>query len=403
MAVIDSSMYLQQNAPDIAGGIAQGMKLRDLKRQGNIADNEQKFNETMKGAVIQDPATGALSFDKSKLSSLANIDAVKAMAMQQQQRQQAAEQQKLDFEQKDRAFKAVKEKTEFATNILGGVHDEGSYLSARKALIGAGFPEADIPEKHDPQWVKDHVGLGLDMKTRLDKEHREHEATWKERELGQSDAKIEQENKKIGIEGRKADAMVEGNKLRRVEQSNAKQGQYLNQTQQILESAKGNPEVSQALKDRYAANKLNKLIGGDPDKLNPQQVQLALGEMGKIATGGVPTIEELKHLRQDTIPSWLAEAAQKWTNSPSPANQGAFLKLYQNYANQLSEDANGVIENKYKRVLQTRKRVLHPDDYASLKAQYFDPLDGSSGSGGGGFKMPSTSDIDAELARRGGK
>jgi hypothetical protein len=154
--------------------------------------------------------------------------------------------------------------------------------------------------------------------------------------------------------------------------ANEKQIAALGKTQQMMEQMRGNPAVQQAEKDIYAAAKVNSMVNlkGDPNKLDPQQVQLLASEVGKIATGGVPTAHELQGLNVSTIPSSLASVTQSFLNRPSAANKGEFVKSMQDYVNSLQKDAQKVITDRYGRVLEVSKGHLNPEDYQTLKTQY---------------------------------
>lgn len=151
-----------------------------------------------------------------------------------------------------------------------------------------------------------------------------------------------------------------------------KQNQALTQTQGLLESARGNPEVQQALKDRYAASKAAALISEnyDPNKMTPQQVHLLQSEVSKIATGGVPSVAEMQALNPGTLKQKFAEVSQKLLNQPTAANAGAFIKQYQTYLNDLNKNAQEVIDNKFGRVIEARKNIVGPENYKSLQEQY---------------------------------
>lgn len=159
-----------------------------------------------------------------------------------------------------------------------------------------------------------------------------------------------------------------------VSKQSAAQDKSLQSTQQLLESARGNPAAAQAEKDIYASDKANSLANlyGDPNKLNPAMTQLLATEVAKIASGGTPSIHELDGLNPQTLNSTFAGTWQKLVNSPTPANAGAFVKQYQDYANALTKDAQKVIQDKYGRVIESRKAQLGPDNYDSLKANYLD-------------------------------
>lgn len=184
-------------------------------------------------------------------------------------------------------------------------------------------------------------------------------------------------------------------KMQKQQQQDAKtasdQGKALQNTQQMLESARGNPAAAQAEKDLYSVQKANSLINmyGDPNKLSPQQVNLLVSEVSKIATGGVPTGHEQEALKPGTAESHLASLWSKLSNEPTPANAGAFIKQFQDYNNALAKDAQKVIQDKYGRVIETRKKQLGDDNYQSLQDNYINR-----------FK-PASSDIpvDADLTK----
>lgn len=141
-------------------------------------------------------------------------------------------------------------------------------------------------------------------------------------------------------------------------------------TQNSLEQIRSQPAVQQAEKDIYAGQKLTSLIGDDPDKASPQMVQLAATEVAKMAAGGAPSMHELDGLNPKTIPSKLASAAQSAVNSPTAANAGAFLQQYQDYANKITTDAQKVITDRSGRILNSRKKLLSPDEFDTLNDNY---------------------------------
>lgn len=179
----------------------------------------------------------------------------------------------------------------------------------------------------------------------------------------------------------------------------ADQNKAFLQTGQLLESARGNPAASQAEKDIYAAQKANSLatMYGDPNKLNPQQTQLLRNEISKIASGQGSTQAELEGLDPKTLNGALAGVWQKFSNSPSPANAGSFIKTYQDYANQVTKDAQKVITDKYGRIINSRKQALGDDNYNALKEQYLDRFNNAAQATGGGGDDPLT----AEMKKRG--
>lgn len=156
--------------------------------------------------------------------------------------------------------------------------------------------------------------------------------------------------------------------------ANLNQQHALQSTQQLLESARGNPAAAQAERDLYSAQKADTLANlyGDPNKLSMPQVRLLAQEVGKIAAGGVSSQHELEGITPNSLMGRLSGVVSNLTNSPTPANAAAFVKQYQDYTKALKNDAQKVIQDKYGRIIESRKHQLSPDDYTSLKTQYLD-------------------------------
>jgi hypothetical protein len=143
---------------------------------------------------------------------------------------------------------------------------------------------------------------------------------------------------------------------------------------QLLESARGNPAASQAERDLYATSKMNSLVNlyPDPNKMPLTQVRLLSAEVGKIAQGGSPTMDELKGINPNNISQKFAGVMQNFSNEPTPANAGAFINELKKYSDSLSGDAQKVIEDKYGRIIESKKSDMGDDNYNTLKSQYID-------------------------------
>jgi hypothetical protein len=155
-------------------------------------------------------------------------------------------------------------------------------------------------------------------------------------------------------------------------QSNDKQSAAQNQTLGMLESARGNPEVSGALRNKLLVKNAASLINQypDPNNMSPQEVSLLVTEIGKIASGGVPAEKELQTIMPNTMRSNLASLTSKLTNAPTPANAGAFIKKYQSYLGELDKNSSDVINEKYNRVIEAQKGRTGNDFYNSAKQLY---------------------------------
>jgi hypothetical protein len=174
------------------------------------------------------------------------------------------------------------------------------------------------------------------------------------------------------IEQQKADAATESASGNKQVKADAAQDRTLQQTKTMLESARGNPAAAQAEKDMYSVDKVNSLfkIYPDPDKIPEAQVNLVVGEIAKVAQGGVPPGHEMDALKPGTAESKLQSLWGKVVNSPQPANLGAYLNELKKYTDALHGDAQKVIQDKYGRVIESSKKQLGPDNYKALQDQY---------------------------------
>lgn len=154
-----------------------------------------------------------------------------------------------------------------------------------------------------------------------------------------------------------------------------KQSQAVGQTNQLLESARGNPAVQQAEKDLYSAAKAKSLINSqyDPNNLSLQQVKLIVSEVSKIATGGVPSVAEMQALTPDVLNTKFANVLSKIKSAPTASNVGEFVKQYDKYLDELQNDARNVMKDKVGRVLETRKDLIGEDNYKTFNQQYLKP------------------------------
>lgn len=191
------------------------------------------------------------------------------------------------------------------------------------------------------------------------------------------DAANQRAKEKNAIEQQKADAMkqkaIEGQGLKQ----QAGQDRALAQTKTMLESARGNPAAAQAEKDMYSVDKVNSLfkLYPDPNKIPEAQVNLVVGEIAKVAQGGVPPGHEMDALKPGTAESRLQNLWGKVVNSPQPANLGAYLNELKKYTDALHGDAQKVIKDKYGRVIESSKKQLGDENYNALKDQYLSRFD----------------------------
>jgi hypothetical protein len=162
------------------------------------------------------------------------------------------------------------------------------------------------------------------------------------------------------------------------------------QTQQMLDQARGQKANQQAESDFYAGQKADKLANRtDLNNMSPQMARLFAAEVGKMATGGTPTIYELQGLDADAFPSQFASVIQKFTNEPSSKNAGAFLKQYQDYAHDLSDTAKEQILDRYGRIINVNENRIGPENTQLLKEQYLNRFTNQAKKQNGGLMKSS--------------
>lgn len=174
------------------------------------------------------------------------------------------------------------------------------------------------------------------------------------------------------IAGQKIEAGAEKAEDKKSADVEKSQNAAAHQTESFMRTARGNPEVSQALKDRYAASKAKMLLAQQPDydKLSGQQVNLLVNEIAKIATGGVPTAPELRALNPGTLKGQLATTWSKLSNQPTPQNAGAFIKQYKSYLDDLYNNADKVVQTNLVKPLEANKEAMGEKHYKALHDQY---------------------------------
>jgi len=338
MAQVDSSIFFQQQPIDVSGSITKGLNMADMIYQRQQQRKEQQKQQDLKDAfnagITQNP-DGSISHDPTKtISAIANLaknpnSAVGGQDLVQAQ-QQFASQAAQQAEAKQKKQQADAAYT-FQSLDPAKVRDQASWIAAKQQAIKDGHLEAaQLPDQYDPNLQKQL----LDHAQRLALTP-EQFSSLQERQQTHADARAERG-------------------LKRDEMANNKQIAELDKIGSRLEQMRGSPAAAQAEKDIYAAQKVNSLVNlyGDPNKLNPQQVQLVASEVAKIASGGVPSIHELEGLNPSTIPKSLAELAQKFANKPIAADQGAFVKAMKDYTDSLTKDAKAVISDRYGRILK---------------------------------------------------
>lgn len=378
MAQIDSSIYFNQQPFDPAGSVQKGLQMADFinqrQRQRVSQDKEDAINKAYKSSMTVGP-DGKFTLDTNKFNaSVGQIAPEKLPGLQQQQAEQKLSQDKVTAE-------TLKNKAGYFFQNFQNIKDQSDLDARVQKAISEGHPEAQTLPVFDPkvysQKVEEAKLAALDPNQFLSDQ--------RSRETHQ-------------------DSMADRG-VRREQMRNDKQIAELDKVGSRLEQMRGSPAAAQAEKDIYAAQKVNSLVNlyGDPNKLDPQQVQLVASEVAKIAQGGVPSIHELQGLNPNTIPKSLASLAQTFTNAPVKANQGAFLKAMKDYTDSLTKDAKEVINDRYGRILKPYESMYkdHPV-YKGFQDQYLNRFK-EAGQVPGSYEHMSDDELHQEYIKAGGK
>lgn len=190
------------------------------------------------------------------------------------------------------------------------------------------------------------------------------------------DAKIKAHSEEMAQKGADRASV---NADRQDQKATKDQNSALQNVNGLLESARGNPAAAQAERDIYAAQKANTLYEQTKGNPNPEMAKLYISEIGKIAQGGSPTVDELKGLTPGVLTGPMASAWEALTGNPTPAGMQKFMSQYRDYANGVAKDAQKVIEDKYGRVIETNRARLGESNYQALKTNYVNRFKDAAG------------------------
>lgn len=116
----------------------------------------------------------------------------------------------------------------------------------------------------------------------------------------------------------------------------------------------------------------------DLDKLPIQKVRLAISEIAKVASGGVPTESGQRELMPSSARSAMQVELSKLKNEPTGAHLGAFLKEYMPYLKALKDNANQAIGEAIDAHRTAYSDRLSPDQLEKFDKQYSKYLHGGA-------------------------
>lgn len=334
-SVILGAKPLQLDSP--LQNMTQALTIKSLANRNQIEGqsiaDDQATRDAIKNNVTVGPDGQQTVDRKGTITDLMQKAPMKAMDLQTTWRQQ-------DMAQQAAQLKQMQDQQAITSQVLMGVRDQASLADAKQTLLRMGVRNADkLPDVYDPQQIQSIQYHALTYKEQLDQQNKQTELGLKAKEVG---AKNQQD------------------------------------TQSLLQTSRQVGPVQQAEKDLYSADKADSLVrkvGTDPNKMDPTMFKLYSSEIGKIATGGVPTVEELKGLDPKALTGEAAKAWESVSASPTPANLGEFIKQYQNYTGALRGDAMRVVKQNNSRIIESKKRLLDPSDYQKLNEQYVSPFE----------------------------
>jgi len=143
-----------------------------------------------------------------------------------------------------------------------------------------------------------------------------------------------------------------------------------------MSTTRGKQAVMMAQRNLVSIQNAQKMLEEfpDTDKWTPSQVQLFNTEVGKIASGGVPTEGQMNELSNPTLASHMAQFAQKLANVPVGANQGKFIELNKKYLQGLGDVAHGIIRDNVGNTAKSYQNSMNPDAYKNMLYRHSDML-----------------------------
>jgi len=164
MAQIDHSIYLQQQTPDIVGGIERGMNMRDMidkrKKQAALDKKQKDIDDAYSAGVVTNP-DGTTSVDRNKtLSGLAKVGGQEYLEGEQKFSAH-------DLAQTEAKTKKSLYEADTITRIAGSITDEPSYQFGIKEAAKAGIDVTQMPPSYDPKFINGVLARSLSYKEKI--------------------------------------------------------------------------------------------------------------------------------------------------------------------------------------------------------------------------------------------
>lgn len=131
-----------------------------------------------------------------------------------------------------------------------------------------------------------------------------------------------------------------------------------------LETFRGNQAAQQAATSVLSADKALAMVKNrDPNTLTTQDLSLLAEEMGKIASGGVPSEHGVQALLPNNLSTKVAEMQNFLSSKPTDANAAAYIQHNLQYLNEMKNVAQNSLDTYKLNILKGYKNRVKPDDY----------------------------------------
>jgi hypothetical protein len=138
-----------------------------------------------------------------------------------------------------------------------------------------------------------------------------------------------------------------------------------------METFRGNAGAQQASKDILSADKAVRLVEGkDPNTLTVQDLRLLSDELGKVATGGVPTEHGVQGLMPDNLQTKFAEMKNFLSSNPTNANAGEYIKHNMAYLKDMRDTAKSSIDSYRSNIAKGYRGKISQSDYEENQNDY---------------------------------
>lgn len=334
---IDSSIYFQQQTPDIAGALQRGMNFRQmLDQRSKQSAIEDAYRQ---GAVVNPDGTTTIDANKT-MSALAKADPQQAMEFQRNQIALAQQKEKLNQEKRAHTVDMI-------SRVAPSMTDQSSYEKGIAQLKSQGVDMSNVPQTFDPQYMSNIHAMALSAKDQMELANKDRDFGAKQKEL---------------------DLKHEENSIKRDQVSSEKVDKLAKDFKNDMDADRGRSgNFGQISAKVQQADRLKTLVqsykNGD---LPPAQMEeLALGMANMLAGSNGSSRAQVEALVPHT---WWGgkQNAQQWLmNEPMGAGQQKFVEQMAHTIDRERDTANEQLNQIRASRLSSHDRFkkMAPDQY----------------------------------------